>query len=120
MAQQITSLTADADQLMTFGLPDGTDLRLEFVYRPAIQRWSLNLTHDQLSLVGLNLCIAPNLLRQWRNLISFGIAITAVDNLDPVDPSDFVTGRIALYILTAEEVQQVEDELLQPIPLVNP
>lgn len=118
--QQLTNLTSEADQLMTVGLPDGSDLQLEFTYRPAIQRWSLNLTHALLVLKGYNLCLGPNILRQWRNIISFGIALTAVDNLDPVDPADFANGRVAIYVLTAAEVQQVEEEILIPVPLVNP
>lgn len=118
--QQLNNLTNDADQLLTFDIEDGSTLQLEFIYRPAIQRWSLNLTHPLLTLAGVNLCLGPNILRQWRNLVSFGMALTAVDRLDPVDPSDFSNGRVLVYMLTAAEVQQVEDEILIPVPLENP
>ncbi len=113
--QQLNNLTNDANQLMTFTLTDGSDLKLVFIYRPAIQRWSLNVSHALLTLNGVNLCLGPNILRQWRNIVPFGLAVLSKDGLDPVDISDFQTGRITVYVLTPEEVQQVENEVL-----VNP
>lgn len=110
--QQINTLTNDADQLMIVPLADGSELQLEFIYRPAIQRWVVNVSHPLLELKGFNVCLGPNILRQWRNLVPFGLAITATDGLDPVDISDFVTGRVSVFILSAAEVQQVEDEIL--------
>lgn len=117
--QQLNTLTDDADQVLTMSLPDGSVLKMEFIYRAGVQRWVVNISHPLLALNGFNLALGPNVLRAWRNLISFGMLITAVDQVDPVQISDFLTGRVGVYILTADEVAQVESELYAPTPLVN-
>jgi len=102
---------------MTLTLQDGSDLQLEFIYRASIQRWTVDITHPLLNMTGFNLTQGPNILRQWRNLIPFGMAVTSDNGLDPMNPEDFLSGNCQVYILSASEVQQVETEILAPIPL---
>jgi hypothetical protein len=116
---QLTILSNDADQLCFVPLSDGSIVQLEFVYRPGIQRWTVSINHPQLLLNGYMLCVSPNLLRQWRNLIPFGLAVTSIDGYDPVDVNDLTNGRISVYVLTPAEVQQVESQILQAPALVN-
>ena len=109
---QLTILSSRADQKAFIPLADGSLLQLEFIYRPGIQRWTVDVTHPLLTLTGYILCVAPNILRQWRNLISFGIAVTSTDGYDPVEINDFVDGRVSVYILSSAEVSLVESEIL--------
>lgn len=118
--QQLNNLSNDADQKMTFVLPDASLLQLEFIYRASIQRWALNVSHPLLTLNGYNICLGPNILRQWRKLISFGIAVTSTTGLDPIQPTDLQDGTVSVFILSEAEVAQVEEEILAPVPLVNP
>lgn len=118
--QQLNNITDDADQVMIFPLPDGTNLQLEFVYRPATQRWTLNLIHPTLTLNGYNLVQSPNILRPWKNVTSFGIAVTSVNGLDPMNATDFLDNTCQISILSAAEVAQVETDILAPVRLVNP
>lgn len=115
----LDNFTDAADQLMTVPLADGSSVKLEFFYRPGIQRWTVDITHPLLTMGGFNLSLGPNILRQWRRLIPFGIAVTSNNGLDPMNAEDFQNGTCSVYILSADEVQQVEDEILAPIPLVN-
>ena len=105
---------------MTFTLDDGSLLQMEFIYRPAIQRWSVNIVHPLLELYGYNLCVQPNILRPWRKLIPFGIAISSLNGLDPINVTDLSDGSVSIFVLSAAEVAQVETDILGPIPLVNP
>lgn len=116
----LNNITDAADQLMSITLDDGSTALLEFFYRSGIQRWTLDISHPLLNVHGLNLCLSPNLLRQWKNVITFGLAIDSTVGLDPINVEDFLNGRSLAYILSAAEVQQVETEILAPIPLVNP
>jgi len=111
--RQITTISTDADQLIYMTLDDGSVLSMEFIYRPAIQRWSLNISHPKLTLNGFVLCVGPNILRQWRKLIPFGLAVTSSDGQDPVDINDFEFGRISLFLLSASEIDQTEKEILK-------
>lgn len=118
--QELNVITDDADQNLIFPLPDGTSVQLEFIYRPGIQRWAMNVVHPLLTIKGLMLSVQPNILRPWKNLIPFGIAILTATGLDPILATDFLDGSCTVNILSASEVQQVETDVLAPIPLVNP
>jgi hypothetical protein len=118
--QMINNLTDNADQLTNFTLPDATVLQLEFIYRPGIARWHMHLTHPLLTLRGVNLVVSPNILRPWKNIIPFGMAILSTTGLDPMNVTDLSDGTVSVNILSAAEVLMVEQQILAPIPLVNP
>jgi len=109
---QITTLTDDADQRMFYTLADGSAVQMEFVYRPAIQRWSVSLSYGSLSLSGYLLCAGPNVLRQWRNLVPFGMAVASLDGQDPVAIDDFTTGRVQVFMIEGQEVEDVESQVI--------
>lgn len=117
--QQLNNLTDAADQYMTITLEDASVLQLEIIYRPGIQRWTANINHPLLVMNGYNLALGPNILRQWRNTIPFGIAVTSLNGLDPMNQEDFADGNCQISILDSGEVATVEREILAPIPLVN-
>lgn len=116
----LDSLNDAADQLLNFPIGDGTSAKLEFKYLSGIQRWTVDVTHPLLILVGYNLSMGPNILRPWRNLIPFGMAVDSINGLDPMNLEDFNNGICQIYMLSAAEVQVVEQQILAPIPLVNP
>lgn len=116
----LNNLNDAADQLMHVPLADGSIAQFEFIYRPAAQRWSLNVTHPSLTIRGLNITQGPNILRQWRNVVSFGLAVISVTGLDPIQVGDFLNGNVLVYVMSAAEVQLVESQILAPVPLVNP
>src|ERR1700674_967322 len=99
--QLLNNLTDAADQFMTLTLQDGSTLQFEIIYRPGIQRWTANITHPLLTMVGYNLSLGPNILRQWRNLIPFGIAVTSANGLAPMQIGDFLDGNCHIFILNA-------------------
>lgn len=115
----INSLSDAADQLVTVTLDDGSNVQLEFIFRAGAQRWFLNVIHPALTLNGFGITQGPNILRQWRNLIPFGIAVQSVDLIDPIQSTDFQSGRVAVYVLNASEVKQVEQTVFAPPVLVN-
>lgn len=121
--QLLDNLTDAADQFMIFPLLDGSLVQLEFFYRSGIERWSVDIIHPTIpggAIHGFTICQGPNILRQWRNLIPFGMCVISGDGLDPTQSTDFLNGVCQIFMLDAIEVAQVEEEILSPIPLVNP
>jgi hypothetical protein len=108
----IDNLSNDANQLVTLVLEDGTSVSMSLQYMPTIQRWAAGFTYGNFSATGLNLCIHPNLLRSWRNVIPFGIACNTIDGADPLYIDDFASGRASIYLLTAAEVADFETEII--------
>lgn len=50
-----------------------------------------------------------NLLRQFKNIIGFGIACDTINGLDPIRPDAFLSGDAQLYLMDAEEVRLIEE-----------
>lgn len=115
----INSFSDAADQQMTIVLDDGSAVQLEFFYRGGIQRWFVDITHPLITLRGYGLTQGPNILRQWRNLIPFGMAVLAVDGIDPIQSTDFQSGRVQVYILNVADIQAIEQQVFAPVALAN-
>jgi hypothetical protein len=107
----IDNITDQASQLTRVILEDGTLLSLTLTYHPTIQRWVIDVSHPDLTVSGINLTQNPNILREWRNLINFGLACIAQDGVDPFDVEDFANGRVQLLSLNQDDVTSIEEEV---------
>jgi hypothetical protein len=102
---QITNITADARQQLRIRLPDNSIVVMHLEYKPQQLGWFItNLTWNTFTLNGRRITTSPNMLHQFKNLISFGLACFTTDNEEPMLQQDFSSGRASLYILSAAEV----------------
>ena len=110
MASQVTNLTGFADQLLVLQLVDGTSLTLELIFQGATNRWCGIVTYAPGNFNSglIDLCCSPNILRQWKEILPFGIAITTADQTDPFDINDFTTGRVSMWLLDQADVAEIE------------
>lgn len=116
---QIDNLTNSSDQVADLILPDNTTAEMRLRFRPRTQRWiaDIGYTAANFQVNGLNLCCFPNVLRSWRSLIPFGLAFMTADLTDPFNVNDFASGRVAVYLLNAQDVKLVETEIIgRPTP----
>jgi len=108
----IQNITTDPAQGQTITLNDGTNLSFILTFYPMQYGWFFtNLTYGSLSINGLRVTNSPNMLRQWQNLIPFGMACYTAGNREPTQQQDFSSGASNLYILTSAEVQQYSEFL---------
>lgn len=77
-------------------------------YAPTQQSWFFNISYGDFTANGLQLVVGPNILRNFRNLIPFGLAVTSTDGLDPFYINDMFFGRINLYLLNQDDVNALE------------
>lgn len=106
----INKLTADAQQSLNLtGLP-GIQIAMTLRYMPRTQSWVMGVTWGDVSIQGIQVVGSLNLLRQWRNIIPFGITCICPDGLDPYQLTDYVNQRASLYLLDAADVETIELE----------
>lgn len=108
----IDNLSDAADQETGLQLSDGSVGSLELIYQPTTSRWIFNFTHPAFeggALNGQMLCVHPNILRQFKNNIPFGLAVVSATGNDPVNVTDFADGSVKLYLLDAADVAAVEE-----------
>ena len=86
----INNTTSAPNQASTATLADGTVVTFTFIYRPAVQRWTVDVAYPARSFVrqGLGLSTHKNLLRLWRNVLPFGLTVATADGTDPFLAND--------------------------------
>lgn len=109
---QIQNLTNNSRQKQTLFLPDGTFILIEIYFIEMQQGWFItSLQYGDFSVSGLRICNSPNLLRQFKNQIPFGLACFSTAEREPSLVDDFLSSNSQLFILTESEVQEYEDYL---------
>lgn len=112
MASIIDNLTNFADQVSQLQLPDGTVATLELLFNGTTERWTFNLSYNDKNYNSIGLCCFPNILRAWKNILPFGISCVTTDGTDPFNINDFVTGRVTLFLLTQDDVDSIETQIV--------
>lgn len=109
----IDKLTAEARQQYNLVGDGGIEISLLLWYAPTQQTWFFDVKSGDFEANGLQLVNAPNVLRGFRNIISFGFMTVVSDNLEPYYLDDFVTGRVKLYLLNRAEVAEMEARIFE-------
>lgn len=109
--QQITSITNSSNQKFNLILENNetVDFRLYYLGRQA--SWFYDFTYKNLTVNCSRVVLTPNALRQFKNVISFGISFDAESFIEPFNINDFSSGRVNMYVLNSDEVKQIESEI---------
>lgn len=103
--QQVTGITSTPAQIINLTADDGSAATLTLEYRPQQTGWYLDLTWNgtspALQINGLRVTNFPNLLRQWRNLLTFGLAVVTKDGFEPLAIGDFESGYATMIFLSS-------------------
>lgn len=106
---QITSLTDGSKQELTIPLEGGNLLNLYLYFLPTQNSWYFDFQYNDYICKGEKVVLTPNAIRHLRNILPFGIGFDADGNIEPYSITDFVTGRIKLFILNKDDVELVEN-----------
>lgn len=106
----INKITNNASQQLTLTGITGITINMMLEFFPRINQWVMGITYLDQSIQGISLVAAPNLLRQWKNVLPFGISCICPDGLDPYQVTDFANQRALLFLLNAADVEQVETD----------
>ena len=106
----INKITSDPSQtLILTGIP-GIQINMNLRYLPRVQQWIMDIQYGTFQVTGLSVTSSLNLLRQWNNIIPFGIACLVQDGLDPYQVTDFANQTANLYLLNSTDVAQIESD----------
>lgn len=73
-------------------------------YNSSRRGWFLDLVSDNFKLYGIRITSVPNILRQWRDKLGFGIGVLCENKSEPFFLEDFNTGRAKLYLLEPDDL----------------
>lgn len=106
--RQITTLNDSFKQQFRFTIDgyDSAEVYLEF--KPQQYAWFMNLTWGEAFLLyQTRVVVSPNLLRQFKNIIPFGILIVGPDAIDPYSNDAWLNGWQFL-VLDQSDFEDVE------------
>jgi hypothetical protein len=108
--RQISSLSDAPRQQFSYVIDnyEPVNVYLEFV---ALQySWFMTITWGNFSLYNERVAVSPNLLRQFKNIIPFGIMITGENDIDPFAVDSWIT-KNKFYFLSQDDVESIESGL---------
>lgn len=109
--QLITSITSKSKQRMTLVLENNETVDFFLYYSARQQSWFFDFTYNNLTVNGSTVVLTPNALRQYRNQIPFGIGFAATSFVEPFSIDDFSSGRVNMFVLNSEDIEQAELEI---------
>lgn len=105
----IDRFTADPIQKAFLTGNGGERIALTIRYIPTQKMWMADFQKGDFVLKGVALVCSPNLLRGYKNIISFGLNIQTLDGQDPRGIDDWVNGYAFMYLLNQQDVLDLED-----------
>ncbi len=107
--KQLEGIRATGTQKIGTTADNGDPISMTLAFNASTQEWKMGIEWGDFSLKGNRIFSSPNLLSQYENIIPFGLAVITEGGGDPFLVNDFSTGRVTMYLLTPEEVVEVQD-----------
>jgi hypothetical protein len=104
---QIDSITADYKQRMQLTIENYGYATLTINYKPNQLGWFFDLEWQDFAVYNQKLTMAPNILRQYRKILPFGLMCINSYGIDPIVLESFVLDT-KLYLMDSTEVVEVE------------
>jgi hypothetical protein len=110
MSRQITEISNDPKQRFDIITEDNQTFELKLEYSDQQQGWFYSITFGDVIINGSRIITGLNILRNYQNILPFGISILTDDLSEPIFIDDFATERVKFFLLTEEEVQTIETD----------
>ncbi len=115
--RKINSLTEDPSQKLSITLDDGSIFDFSLTYVPSQKNWWYSVQYGDFFVSNMRIVDSPNTLRKFQRIIPFGIAFTVIDGYEIVNQSDFVSGRVSMFVLNQQDVLEVDTLIRVGLPL---
>ena len=109
--KQILELTTTYKQERLVVLESGLVFTLGLEYVVNQMGWFYYILFGKFATHGNRLVTSSNILRQYKNILPFGVAVMTIDGTDPFLIDDFVTGRVRVFTLNSDDVNFIEATL---------
>lgn len=106
--REIGSLNDSPKQKFRYSLDGYEPVEFTIEFREQQYSWFMNMVWGDFSMYNERIAIAPNLLRQFRNTLPFGIMIIGPDNVDPFSVTAWMDGW-KFIMLDETDVADIEE-----------
>lgn len=106
----INAINDDAKQTMQLVIDGYATATLNVEFKPNQYAWFYTLSWNDFETSQELLSNSPNLLRQYKKILPFGLLLDTTGGQDPLSQDAFITTS-SLYLLSAQEVLDIEEGL---------
>lgn len=86
----------------------GQRIIMDLRFLPTQSLWTADFSLGDFSVEGICVTASPNILRNYRNIIPFGVMVLTDNGQDPRGLDDFNTGYARIYLMDQEETNRIE------------
>lgn len=109
----LDGIRATGQQEFKTAADNGDLIEMVLYFLPASQSWKIDIKYGDFELNGNRVYNSPNILCQYTNILPFGLACIVTDGGEPFIVNDFSSSRCQFFVLTAEEVLELEDAIME-------
>lgn len=112
--KKIVTLSNDSKQVFKWAIDgyDAAEISVEF--KQSQNAWFYSILWGDFQVKNGKVVTGLNLLRQYRNLIPFGILVYHPEMLDPMTIDDWTVNGYEFYMLDATDLDLVEEVYVKP------
>lgn len=104
---EINAITNDPRQIMSIVIQGYDNATFSLEFKPNQYSWYFSLSWQTFSVNNMRVTTSPNMLRQWKNILPFGLACLSNPLVDPSTLEAFTTYS-KIYLLSSSEILDVE------------
>lgn len=109
--KRITNVTNNPKQHIILQNENGEDIDFYLEYKPRVEGWFYSFKYNELEAKNLQVCIHPNILRQFQRNIDFGVGFMSTNNAEPFSVDAFSTGKCEMFLLNKDDILNIESEI---------
>ena len=113
--QIITGITSEPKQSISIPLPSGDSFTLTLQFYPQQTGWFYDILYStrttDFQCNGSRLVTSPNILRQYQDIIPFGISIVTQGGVEPTTQTTFSDEVVTLLLLDEADIALIESEI---------
>lgn len=110
--QLISGITSDPKQEISIPLPSGDYFTFRLQFRPQQRGWFYDIAYstrtNSFAVNGRRLVTTPNLLRQFQDIIPFGLSVVTQNDAEPTTQSGLADGTVTLLLLDSDDIAEIE------------
>jgi hypothetical protein len=110
--QLIQGITSAPKQNISIPLPDGNSFSFTLEYRPQQLGWFYDIRFNTNAIsfecLGRRLVTSPNILRQFQDVIPFGIGVVTAQSAEPTTQTAFTDGTTTMLLLDSADIADID------------
>ncbi len=107
--KRLDGIRATGKQSIATTATNGDSILMTLYFKAAVQQWTIDIEWNSFNLTGNRIYSSLNMLCQYEAIIPFGLACITEGGGEPFLVNDFSSSRVNIYLLSPEEVIEVQD-----------